>query len=96
MVRLPQRLNSFYISKGKPNEEQVSVKKPEPMFIREPFPNYMEAAIMLNDKTIMGYDHFGRYTISTMADESKRRAFAQMEKDSLIVGLVNDRRRRNY
>jgi hypothetical protein len=95
-MRLPQRINSFHISKGKPDEENVEVRDPGPKFMNRPFRDYMEEAVIYSDSTIMGYDKWGQFTASRMAAESRRRAFIQMTKDNSIVGLTNDRRKRNF
>ena len=95
LFNLPPRINHPDIAKGV-DLDKTKVVAPPPMFQRRPFINFQAEAIGPTEEYLMGYGPQGSFTPTSMSVASRHRAMTQMNKNSSLINLMNDRRRRNF
>lgn len=92
VFNLPQNMAPMRTAKGV-NPASTQVMPPQPMFQPPQFNNYFS---LRSDASIMGYNNYGNFTATSMTGESQHRAMVDMANNMSIVGLTNNRRRRNF
>lgn len=89
VFNLPQRVDPMSTSKS-PRPGLTDVTPPGPRFNRRPMRNYQAEQIGPTDPNLMGYGPFGTFTSTAMSVESRRRAMAQMRRDTSLINLANN------
>ena len=93
VFNLPQSIKPMSTYRGV-DKDKTRVMPPPPMFVQQPFENYTN--IPHSDASVMGWNQAGNFSATSMAKESTMKTFRDMANNNSIIGIINDRRRRNF